>query len=383
MIFAVVIIALIPGMMHLKVDTNPILALKEGTEVRQAFHEMEKAMSGTQSIHIMIDTKTSGGIRDMEVLKVIESMETYITEHPSEYIVDAGSLLIALKNTHKAVHHGDLSYYRMPQEQTLIEQLFFLFQNADPNSNRMLVSEDYSKAHIGIMLTNQGSAEYVSIIDDLKQEVERQFAPLYKTYPNMKVQFTGDLAVQMEMYHMMSWAQVKSFGLAFIVITLVLLFLFGSWKLGLVAMLPNVVPVVITFGLMGWFGIPIDIVSLIIAPIVIGIVVDDTIHFFTHYNLVLKETNNNIEKAVSSAVKEVGQALIVTTIAISGGLLCMMYSSHMGFTYLGVLGALAIFIALLADLFLFPALCLLTKIKPQKAILNMENDSVIGDKVYE
>ncbi|AWB65694.1 hypothetical protein C2869_04235 [Saccharobesus litoralis] len=366
------IVVLVPGVTMVKVDTNPILALKENTEVRQAFEVMEGAMSGSQSMHILIDTKVSGGIRDLQVLQVIEDMEQYVINHESEYLVDAGSLLIALKNSYKAVNHGDLTYYRMPETQELANQLFFLFQNADPESNRMLVSEDYSLAHIGIILTNEGSASYVDVIADLKAEAARKFAPLYEKYPDMQVQFTGDLAVQMEMYDMMSWAQIKSFSLAFIIVTLVLLLLFGSWKLGLIAMVPNVIPVLVTFGLMGWFGIPLDIVALIIAPIVIGIVVDDTIHFFTHYNLVMKETGD-IEKAVGSAIREVGQALIVTTCTLSGGLLFMMYSSHMGFTFLGLLGAVAIFVALIADLFLFPALCLLSKIKPSQSVL-IDND---------
>lgn len=354
-ISALILAVSIPGLLKVKVDTNPIQALKQSTEVRKAFDLMESAMGGTQSMQILIDTKASGGIRDMEVLYAIENMENYINNHPSEYIVDSGSLLIALKNSHKAIHGGNLDYYKIPDDPKLVQQLFFLFQNADPESNRMLVSEDYSMAHIGISLKSAGSSNYDDVVNDLKDKADDIFRPLYKKYPSMEVQFTGDLAVQMELYHMMSWVQIKSFGLAFIVICSLLFVFFGSFKKGLVAMIPNIIPVVVTFGIMGWFSIPIDIVAVIIAPIVIGIVVDDTIHFFSHYDSILRETGDSVA-AVGSAIAEVGQALIVTTLTIGLGLLSMLYSSHMGFTYLGLLGALSMFIALLADLFLFPIL---------------------------
>jgi len=375
-ISAMIILFAIPGLTKLRIDTNPIEALKKSTEVRQSFDVMEKAMVGTQSMHILIDAQTSGAMRDMDMLYAIEAMETYIRTHPSEYLVDSGSLLIALKNSNKAIHGGDLTYYRIPDDEKLVQQLFFLFQNADPMSNRMLVSDDYSMSHIGITLKNAGSSNYVDVIDDLKKKAEEIFKPLYSKYPKLNVQFTGDLAVQMEMYHIMSWAQVKSFGLAFVVITVILLVLFGSWELGLIAMIPNIVPVVVTFGLMGWFNIPIDIVAVIIAPIVIGIVVDDTIHLSTHYKMALKNTGS-VDQAISIVINEVGQALIVTTFTVGLGLLSMMYSSHMGFTYLGVLGALAMFIALVCDLLLFPVLlCQVGKFKKTKEIVESKIESL-------
>ena len=140
---------------------------------------------------------------------------------------------------------------------------------------------------------------------------------------------------------------------------------FGSFKYGMVAVIPNLFPVVVTFGVMGIFDFALDADTLIIAPIVIGIAVDDTIHFLTHFRAYLIETGD-IRKTISHTVREVGQAVVFTTLIIVLGFLVQMFSSHQGMANFGFLTAIAFISALLADLLLLPALCVLADLKPHR-----------------
>lgn len=376
-VFALLTLACVPGILQITVDTNPLEALKKSTQIRQDAEEMENHLTGTQGMHILINMHTSDAFKDLDVLNAMDKLERTIEQHPSGLVDTAGSITIGIKNSYKALQGGDPINYILPQDEKLVKQLLFLFQNAHPESNRKLISDDYSKAHIQLTLKNRGSAEYVPLMTDIKQHIADIMGPLEQKYPEMDIRFTGSLAIVMEMYDIMSWAQIKSFGLAFIIITMILLILFGSLRMGLIAMVPNLIPVCFVFGLMGWLGIPLDVVALIVAPIIIGIVVDDTIHFFSAYKTEMADHGDN-EKAVSKTVLEVGQALIYTSLTISFGLLCMLYSSHMGFTYLGILGAFAIFIALLADLYLFPAMCLLLKPAVKKESEQVNNAILVS-----
>jgi len=125
-------------------------------------------------------------------------------------------------------------------------------------------------------------------------------------------------------------------------------------------MIPNLIPAVFSFGLMGLLGFPLDADSLLIAPIIIGIAVDDTIHFMTHYRVELSRTGS-ISAALSSTIRDVGQAVMFTTMIIALSFALLSFSSHLGMAKMGFFGSAAIFVALLCDLFLIPAMIITFK----------------------
>ncbi len=128
------------------------------------------------------------------------------------------------------------------------------------------------------------------------------------------------------------------------------------------SIIPNLIPATLTFGLLGLFGIPLDSDTIIIAPVIIGIAVNDTIHFISHYRgEVLK--NRDIRKAIQNTLQEVGQAISFTTLILECGFFIMSFSSNTSMIKVGIFGSLAIFAALFCDLFLIPALILVFKPK--------------------
>ncbi len=179
--------------------------------------------------------------------------------------------------------------------------------------------------------------------------------PLQVEYPHMDVNVTGAMALMMQLIDHMSWAQIKSFGFALLIITALLVITLGTVQGGLISMIPNLLPAVMTFGLMGLLGIPLDTDTLIIAPLIIGIAVDDTIHFMTHYRMSWMKYGD-VDQALGSTIKEVGQAVVFTTLILGVGFSLLSLSSYLGIAKTGVFGSLAIFAALSSDLLFLPAL---------------------------
>ena len=169
------------------------------------------------------------------------------------------------------------------------------------------------------------------------------------------IEVTGTFYLMMELMDHVAWTQFKSFSIALVVITLVMIVTLGSPQTGLIAMIPNLMPALFTFGLMGWFGISLDTDTLIIAPIIIGIAVDDTIHFLTHYRNSWIE-HGDVRIAVRQTLREVGQAVAFTSLILGLGFAVLGFAGYLGLAKPGIFGAMAIMVALLSDLLFLPAL---------------------------
>ncbi|WP_156506264.1 MMPL family transporter, partial [Oleiphilus sp. HI0117] len=237
----------------------------------------------------------------------------------------------------------------------LAAQLLYLFDNANSRDRRNVVSDDYSKTHISAQLRNKGSFEYTHFFEQVQLDLDRYFEPLKAQYPDLEVSVTGQLALMMELIDHISWAQIKSFAFALVIITILLIFSLGSVQAGLISMIPNLLPAFFTFGLMGLLDIPLDTDTLIIAPLIIGIAVDDTIHFVAHYRDAWFELGD-VDAALKSTISEVGQAVTFTTLVLGIGFSMLAFSDYMGLAKTGIFGSLSIVVALSSDLLLLPAL---------------------------
>jgi predicted RND superfamily exporter protein len=171
----------------------------------------------------------------------------------------------------------------------------------------------------------------------------------------MEITGTGSLALMMLLIDYISWTQLESFSFALLIISVLMVITLGTVQGGLISMVPNMLPAIFTFGLMGWLGIPLDTDTLIIAPLIIGIAVDDTIHFITHYRDAWFQTGD-VETALKSTIKEVGQAVTFTTLILGVGFSMLAFSDYLGLAKTGIFGSMAIFVALSCDLLLLPAL---------------------------
>ncbi len=346
------------GLTKVKVNSNMMELIKEGNPVRNAQQIADTIMGGTQSMEITLDMGKRDALKDPRVLNAMDEMQNFLlNEHPG-FVIRANSLVNVVKNSFQVLNQDDPAKYIIPQDRKTLWQTLFLFDSANEDDRKELVTDSYDQGRIAVRLKNYGSIEYLPFFNEVQKKADEIFSQLKQDYPEMNVSITGGLAMMMKLIDYMSWSQIQSFGLALIVITIMLLFVFGSPKVGLMGMIPNLFPVLTTFGAMGFLDISLDADTLIIDRIVIGIAVDDTIHFLTHFRTDYLETGD-VKKAIIASIHEVGQAISFSTVILVLGFLALIFSSHLGMAHFGYLTAVAFVSALVADLLLLPSLCVI------------------------
>ena len=360
-IFVSVFVICIYGATQVKIDSNLVELYSDDVPIGQAYEIVDEHMMGTGNMEIVVDTAISDGIMDPDVLNAMNRLQNTIEENYSEFIIRTNSLADLVIDTH-AIMQDSEDYRNIPDSQIAVSQLLYLFNSSNPEERRALVSDDYSKSHISVQLKNAGSNEYKDFFNDIQRDINKEFNGLKDRYPNIKVQITGSFALMMRLADDISNNQFKSLAIAAVVISLLLMITLGSFQAGVMSIIPNLIPASLAFGLMGLLGVPLDTDTLMIAPLIIGIAVDDTIHFISHYRMSLAQ-NHNMKLALVETIKEVGQAVTFTTLILGCGFLMLTFSDYLGLAKIGTFGSLAIFVALLCDLLFFPALIMIFKPK--------------------
>ena len=349
------------GATQVKIDSNLVELYSDDVPIGQAYDIVDDNMMGTGNMVIVVDTARSDGIMDPAVLSSMDRLQNKIEDSYSDYIIRTNSLADLVKDTH-AIMQSSEEYRTIPNSQIAVSQLLYLFNSSNPEERRALVSDDFSKSHISVQLRNAGSEEYKDFFDEIQKDINYEFNTLTEIYPELKVQITGSFALMMRLADDISKNQFKSLAIAAVVISLLMMLTLGSLQAGVMSIVPNLIPATLAFGLMGLLGISLDTDTLMIAPLIIGIAVDDTIHFISHYRMSLAQ-NHNMKIALVETIKEVGQAVTFTTLILGCGFFMLTFSDYLGLAKIGGFGSLAIFVALLCDLLFFPALIMIFKPK--------------------
>ena len=345
------------GVLHLRVDTNTLETFDESTYLRQSFEIADKHMGGTQNIDFMFNLAKSDALYDAQVLKGIENIQLNLKNEFPELVVTTISIVDILKRINQQFNADNPEFYRLPESPGEISQLLFLFNNLSPEERRRLVSDDFSAARLAISLRNSGSSDYVELVNKAKFWGEEYALSLKENYPSAEVITSGGVITFMHLFDKMAHSQIQSFAITFCIIAVVLFLVFRSFSLGVLALVSSVFPIIVIFGVMGWMGIDLNPTTMIIAPIILGIAVDDSVHFINKLKMILPKSES-MSDAIKTTLREVGVALCFTTLVLSGGLLMMLYSSDSSFQAFGYLSALSIGTALIIDLLFIPAVCL-------------------------
>jgi len=369
--FVLAAVILAYGITKVKIDTNMVNIIKEGQPMRTTYNLVDRFMGGSGSAEILVNTGKIDGLKDPRILNAMDDLQIFVKNEFPHLVTKSTSLVNISKDSFKALNEGQDSMYVIPDDPGILANTLFMFNNANPKERRRMVTDDYSLGRISVNLRNSGSQEYNDMIFRIHNFADRRFAELKSDYPKLKVRVTGTLAMLSQMTDYISWSQVRSFGLALIVISLLLLLVFSSYRAGMVALLPNIFPVLTIFGIMGYLEISLDTDTLLVAPITIGIAVDDTIHFLTNYRAEVSK-HGNIKEGIIKTFRETGQAITFTSIILSIGFLIFLMSSHQGLSNFGIMSAIAFFTALLADLFLLPSMCLLFNVRFKSETANLK-----------
>ena len=254
-----------------------------------------------------------------------------------------------VKETHRALNENREEAYVIPQSRALVAQELLLFENGGSDDVEDLVTSDFDQARISIAAPFADGALYQPYIDAIIPRIRDVLGP------DVDFEFTGMFRLISNTIHAALETMVRSYGTALVVITTLMILLIGNLRIGLLSMIPNLAPVVVGLGIMGWVGIPLDMFTLMVGAIVIGLAVDDTIHFMHNFRRSFEATGN-VRHAVRETLEGTGQALLFTSCVLVFGFLVytQAYMNHLW--AFGVMTASSIAVAFLADLTLAPAL---------------------------
>ena len=355
LLFVVAGAVAIAGLPKVHIDTNVATIIKEGAGLREALFAIDNNFGGTSTAEILIDSGEADGIKDPELLKAIDSLENKIKTGRPDLVNQVDSIVKLAKQSYQNMSDGSEENYRIPDDADILSQTLFGFESADPSTRKLFVDDEWQVARLTIKVITKGSSEYETFTDEINGWIDESFAVYKLQNPQLKTSVTGSIPLMMTMMAFISEAQLRSYVLVVFVIAVLLLLIFGSVKFGVIAIIPNIFPIVVLMGVTGWAGIALDIDTLLVMPLAIGIAVDDSIHFLTHYRTELLNGKSS-KAAIKSSLEKVGQAMIYTSIVLSLGFLVFLLSIHQGLSNFGVLAAIAMFSALLADLLLLPAM---------------------------
>lgn len=360
--FIAVFAVCVYGALKVKVDISIFDQYSKESNFYQSIKLLDDKLAGSSRISLYVDLGADNGFQDPAVLRVIEDLQARLESRYPKYVVKASSIVDVVKDAYQKQNEGRPEMYVIPADAKQLSQTLFMFNTADPDEREKLVSENYRKANISISLRTYGSNEYVEVFERMKMDINDAVGSIRKTYPQATVSITGIFAMGMTTADYLVVNELQSFGLSVMVISLILFLIFGSVKAGAVSLVPNLIPSFLVLGLLGLFGIPLDFYTMMLAPVVVGISVDDTIHFVARYRNEIM-ADGDIVRALRDTVKECGQAVLFTFMILGLGFGVMALASTPGFANLGKFGFLSMLAGLICELFLTPALIIAFKLR--------------------
>ena len=352
LLVSVLVVAVgIAGALQVRFSHKPYEWLPQSDPSRVATDFVNANMRGASTVEVVVDTGLENGLYEPTFMQRLEKLndEVAAIDQGELYVGKTLSLADILKEINQALNENRESYYRIPGQRDLIAQEFLLFENSGSDDLEDFVDSQFRETRFTIKMPWVDSMLYRPFMEDLKQRFRQALGGV------LDISVTGMVALLSRTMSATIESMKQSYIIAVLVISLMMILLIGDVRIGLISMIPNLTPIVLTIGLMGWFGISIDLFTMLIGSIAIGLAVDDTIHFMHNYRRYHHDTKD-VREAVRNTLLTTGRAMLVTSVVLSSGFFLYMFSTLSNLFYFGLLTGFAIIVALLADLFLAPAL---------------------------
>ena len=311
---------------------------------------VEEHLTGFESIEYSLGAGESGGISNPEYLKKLEEFADWYRQQPG--VMYVSTLTDTMKRLNKNMHGDDESYYRLPEARDLSAQYLLLYELSLPfglDLNNQ-INIDKSSTRFTAILESISTQEALDL-ENSAQEWLRKNAP-----PEMASHGASPLIMFSHIAMRNIDSMMKGTALALLLISAILIAVLRSFKLGLISTIPNMVPMIMTFGIWGWMVGEIGLAVSVVAPVALGIIVDDTVHFLSKFRRARMELGKSTEEAVRYSFHTVGTALFLTSIILVCGFLVLTFSGFRMNVQLGFMTTISILCALLADFLFLPAL---------------------------
>jgi hypothetical protein len=365
---ALVLVISVAGMMRLKSVGYIVDDLPKSDKVYTDMKFFEEHFKGVMPLEIVVDTKKKyGATRNLGNLLKIDSLVQYLAALPN--VGKPLSITEGLKFAKQAFFEGDSANYIMPGENDLLALKPYLSMNSDSASSKRSFSKlltsfmdsNRQEVRISVGMKDIGTAKLPVVLDSIQKRTGQLFDSSH-----YHVQFTGTSVTFLEGSRFIINGLKESVFWAFLLIALCMLYLFRSGRILLCSLIPNVIPLIITAGVMGWAGVPLKPSTVLVFSVALGIAIDITIRFLVNYKQQLKANNFNAHTTVIETIHSTGLSIIYTSIVLTAGFVIFCFSGFGGTKALGWLTSLTLVTATMANLVLLPAL-IISFYRPKKA----------------
>jgi len=340
------------GVSKLQVSFNFLEDFKPTTQFRQHTSYVQDIMGGMLNVVFIYEAEQPEAVKKAATLAHLESLQARAEQSP--LVRKTYSVVDILKDINQSFHGDNPDYYRLPESDELIAQYLLLYEISGGGELEDYVSGDYQRTALEVRVDMVDSLLISELLDELQDYLS--------THPTAgaQIEITGIGLLWIKMAEYIGQSQVQGYLLAFVFIAIILCLAFRSIKVGLLAMIPNLFPIVLVLGTLGAIGMHLDYFRMLLATVAIGIAVDDTVHMMSR---IRKEfmRRGNYEEAVSIGLMSVGRPIMITSVILTLSFLVYLPSEMQVLASFGILLSITIVSALLADLFLLPALVLVLK----------------------
>lgn len=348
--FILVMVLTFFGYLQVKVESNTAKLLFKGQPLRDTLDEIDRRMGTSITLEFLLDADGEAGIKDPDFMKKLDRLTMAAEANP--LVTKADSVSRVVKQMRQAMHDNDPAYYSIPDTADAVAQYLYFYESSGGAAMDRQVGFLSDVVRLSIKCPYFDTAQARQLLEEMQKQVHEIFGP------EMKVVVSGGMSRYIELNDILYSGQRHSFIAATLAIGIVMMTVLRAVRFGLLSMLPNIFPVFVTMGFLGLVGLYLDVITVSFAGVIIGVAVDDTIHFFTRFKQEFARLGN-YKKALAATYFSVGRPIIQTSVLLVMGNAVLLFSSVLGFFKLGLLFGVAFSAALLADLWFAPALILL------------------------
>jgi predicted RND superfamily exporter protein len=331
------------GIPRIDVNSTMVSNFPEHSAVRRAVEAVNRHLGGAGQINVVLETDYPKGLTEPSILKQVEALQRWLEDQPT--VSGTTSILDYIKLLHQGFNENDPTQYRIPSSRNLVTQLLFFGSSDD---TKRFVDSQFQIGNVLVRTTALDSADLGALVRRIEERLAQLSEPL-------RGRITGNLVLISKTNDEIAVGQAISVGSAFGTIFLIMAALFMSLRIGLIGMVPNVFPVLLYFGVLGWTGVTLNVTTGLVASIVLGVSVDDTIHFFSNFNRFAREKASEIE-GVKATLLHLGRPVTYASLALAAGFGVLALSDLRQQAEFGGLAAVTLLAAAVADLTFNPAL---------------------------
>lgn len=344
------------GASSLRFSQEDLKWLPEDDSIRLAVERLNVVMEGAEPFELMIETTGPADFREPELLAALDALQRELDrlEIDGVSVAQSISLVDVLKETHAALTDGDIERTELPETRELASQELLLFESAAPDDLAELSDESRSIVRVMTTVPFVDALHYPRFARAVTAMADEIFA---RADPggSIRITATGMVTLGGETFEMLFVSMARSYAIAFGAIIALMFMLIGHLRLGVLSIIPNLLPILLVLGWMGYAGAPIDVSSMLVGGILIGVVVDDTIHFVHNFSRYRGASGCSLD-AIRQTLATTGRAMLVTSIVLGVGFFSATQAWLQNVSDFGLYCGIGVILAFLADVIVLPAL---------------------------